>query len=118
MACRLELHGLLISVGERIGVCGICGGAKRDLLRRLLEAPKVEVCNGLPGSDEPGRTGSAWVRRWWLSCSVRLGLGYSAAWSMLVQGSKGLRGVKGVRNPKYGVLLGAVGCVLGCCGWK
>ena len=30
----------------------------------------------------------------------------------------GPEGVKEVRNPKYGVLLGAVGCVLGYRGWK
>ena len=36
---------------------------------------------------------------------------------MLNSGSMGL-GSKGVRNPKYRVLLGAVGRATGCRGWK
>ena len=67
---------------------GFVGGAKRDLLRRMLAASSVEVCSGLPGSGEPGRAGCAWVRYSRLSCAVRLGC--SVARSMLVQGSKGL----------------------------
>ena len=32
-------------------------GAERNLLRRVLDASRVEVCNVLPGSGEQGRAG-------------------------------------------------------------
>ena len=55
------------------------------------------------------------MRHAWLSCSILLGR--LIAWSMLNSGSNGL-GVKGVRNPKYGVLLGAAGRAIGRRGWR
>ena len=77
---------------------------RRDLLRRVLGAPRVEVCNGCPVPGEPGRTECTWVHSSWLSSATLLGR--LVAWSMLNSGGLG---AKGVRSPKYGVLLGAVG---------
>ena len=88
-------------------------GTRRGLLRRVLGAPRVEVYNGCPRPSEPGRTECVWVRRSWLSCAILLG--HLIAVSMLNSESMAL-GVKGVGDPTYGVLLGAVGRARGCRG--
>ena len=82
-----------------------------DWLRRVLGVSGVKVFSGHPGPGKPGRTECAWVRRAWLSCAILLGC--VAAWSMFNSGSKDLEGVNGVRSPKYGVLLGAMGRAMG-----
>ena len=69
---------------------------RRDLLRRVLGAPRVEVCNGYPGPGEPGRTECAWVRRSWLSSAILLG--WLVAWSMRNSGTMGLE-VEGGKEP-------------------
>ena len=61
-ACGLGVPGFLVSFCERIGVREVCGGTRRDLLRRVLNALRFGVCNGCPGSGEPGRAGCACVR--------------------------------------------------------
>ena len=94
----------------RGSVCLGVRGIRRDSLRRVLGVSRVKVCDGCPGPGTPGRTECAWVRRAIL-------LGCLVACSMLNSGSKGLEGVKGVRSPKYGVLLGVVGRAMGRRGW-
>ena len=69
---------------------GLRVGARRDLLRRVLGVPRVEVSNGCPGSDEPGRTECAWLRRLWRSGVILVRC--LAVGSMFNSGSTGLAG--------------------------
>ena len=63
MACRLGVLDSWLALGRESVCVGFVGGAKRELLRRVLDASRVEVCNGLPGSGEcivhgfPARSG-------------------------------------------------------------
>ena len=48
-------------VGGRISVWDLWGGGEKGLVAKGAGLSRVEVCNGLPRSGEPGRAAGAWL---------------------------------------------------------